>query len=73
MPPSTFYLAFQSGNTVEVEMCEGDGCLYAGSEIVHWRESFCGDGYIQLFLHFIAQNGPNYPRWAFDGRDRLGQ
>jgi hypothetical protein len=56
----------------KVEMFEGDGCVYAGTEVEHWREAFSADGYIQLFLHFIATQGPNYPTHAFDGRPRLG-
>ena len=42
----------------KVEMFEGDGCVYAGTEVEHWRERFRVDGYIQLFLHFIAKRGP---------------
>jgi hypothetical protein len=53
-------------------MLEGDGCVYAGSEVEHWRDRFRVDGYIQLFLHFISRRGPNYPDLLFDGRERLG-
>ena len=60
------------GNEAKVEMLEGDGCIYAGTEVEHWREQFRVDGYIQLFLHFIARRGPHYPDLLFDGRERLG-
>ena len=56
----------------KVEMREGDGCIYAGTEVEHWRERFSVDGYAQLFLHFISKSGPHYPKFAFDGRKCLG-
>jgi hypothetical protein len=70
--PSILYLKPPRGKKVKVEMSEGDGCIYAGSEVEHWRNRFRVDGYIQLFLHFIARGGPHYPSLLFDGRERLG-
>jgi hypothetical protein len=69
---SVLYLKAPHGKQVKVEMREGDGCVYAGTEVEHWRDRFRADGYIQLFLHFIARRGPHYPELVFDGRDRLG-
>jgi hypothetical protein len=70
--PSVLYLKPHHGKETKVEMLEGDGCVYAGSEVEHWRDRFRADGYIQLFLHFIARRGPHYPELLFDGRERLG-
>ena len=70
--PSVMYLKAPRGKQAKVEMLEGDGCIYAGCEVEHWRKRFRVDGYIQLFLHFVARNGPNYPDQLFDGRVRLG-
>jgi hypothetical protein len=56
----------------KVGMLEGDGCIYAGTEVEHWRERFRVGGYIQLFLHFIAKRGSHYPDLQFDGRESLG-
>lgn len=70
--PSVIYLQPPHAGETKVEMLEGDGCIYAGSEVEHWRERFRVDGYIQLFLHFIAKRGPHYPDLLFDGRERLG-
>jgi hypothetical protein len=53
-------------------MREGDGCIYAGTEVEHWRDRFRTDGYVQLFLHYISKSGPNFPKFAFDGRKCLG-
>jgi hypothetical protein len=70
--PSVMYLKPHGAEETRVEMREGDGCVYAGSEVEHWRKRFRVDGYIQLFLHFIARRGPHYPELLFDGRERLG-
>lgn len=72
MGPSVIYLKPPNLEEINVEMHEGDGCLYAGTEVEHWREAFRADGYIQLFLHFIARHGRNFPTYAYDQRERLG-
>src|SRR4051812_42843832 len=48
--PSVMYLKPPDASEAKVEMREGDGCVYAGTEVEHWRERFRVDGYIQLFL-----------------------
>jgi hypothetical protein len=70
--PSIVHLKPPNDRETKVEMLEGDGCIYAGTEVEHWRERFRFDGYVQLFLHFISKGGPNYPKLAFDGRKCLG-
>lgn len=70
--PSIMYLKPPHAEEVKVEMLEGDGCIYAGTEVEHWRNRFRMGGYIQLFLHFIARHGRHYPKLLFDGRERLG-
>ncbi|MEY2542167.1 MAG: hypothetical protein QOI22_1769 [Verrucomicrobiota bacterium] len=70
--PSVVHLKAPRSKATKIEMFEGDGCVYAGTEVEHWRERFRADGYIQLFLHFIAKGGRNYPKLMFDGRKCLG-
>jgi hypothetical protein len=70
--PSVVHLKPPNFDETKVEMFEGDGCVYAGTEVEHWRERFRVGGYIQLFLHFIAKHGRNYPKLIFDGRGCLG-
>jgi hypothetical protein len=70
--PSVLHLKPPNFKETRVEMFAGDGCVYAGTEVEHWRERFRADGYVQLFLHFIAKHGRNYPKLVFDGRERLG-
>jgi hypothetical protein len=70
--PSVIHVKPPNLKESKVEMSEGDGCIYAGAEVEHWREPFRVDGYIQLFLHYIATKGANFPKLAFDGRTSLG-
>lgn len=70
--PSVVYLKAPKFKETKVEMFEGDGCIYAGAEVGHWRKRFRCGGYIQLFLHFIAKSSRNYPKLMFDGRECLG-
>jgi hypothetical protein len=72
MPPSALHLKPPNMEAVEVQMREGDGCVYAGTEIEHWRDALCSDGYTQLFLHFIIKQGKYFPEYIYDQRDRLG-
>jgi hypothetical protein len=70
--PSVVHLKPPHRRETKVEMREGDGCIYAGMEVEHWRERFRVDGYVQLFLHFISKSGPHFPEFEFDGRKCLG-
>lgn len=70
--PSILHFKAPGAEETKVEMFEGDGCIYAGTEVEHWRERFRVEGYVQLFLHFIAKRGRNYPELIFDGREYLG-
>jgi hypothetical protein len=70
--PSVIHLKAAKLKQTKVAMLEGDGCVYAGTEVEHWRERFRVGGYIQLFLHFIAKTSRNYPKLVFDGRECLG-
>ena len=49
----------------------GDCIIYRGEELEHWRDPFkVGEGsyQVQVFLHYIDMNGPNYPEFAYDKR-----
>lgn len=44
------------------DMAEGDGVIYKGCDIEHWRDKCDGpDGYYsgQVFLHYVRKNGPH--------------
>jgi hypothetical protein len=53
----------------------GDGIIYRGCEIEHWRDEFDAgqNSYqVQAFFHYIDKNGPFYPEWTYDTRPGLG-
>ena len=55
----------------ELILNPGDLIVYKGCEITHWREPYKGNQQIQIFLHYIDQNGP-FASEALDGRPMLG-
>lgn len=48
----------------------GDGVVYKGVELEHWREPFTGEAAAQVFLHYVDQKGP-HAEWRFDKRTGL--
>lgn len=50
----------------------GDGIIYKGCEVQHWREPLQGNFHLQLFLHYVDANGPYAKTSLFDGRQALG-
>ena len=70
--PSSIHLKPPNVAEVKIEMSEGDGCVYAGTEVEHWREPFLEEGYIQLFLFFIDKNGSHFPELLYHRRKYLG-
>lgn len=57
--------------TVAIDLAPGDLVIYKGMEMPHWREPFEGDSQLQLFLHYVRQDGP-HAQHRYDGRARLG-
>tara|TARA_E500000318_G_scaffold17169_2_gene17396 strand:- start:1908 stop:2513 length:606 start_codon:yes stop_codon:yes gene_type:complete len=56
----------------EIVLKPGDGIIYMGEELVHWRNEFKGDHCAQAFLHYIDENGPYFPEYAYDKRPNIG-
>jgi hypothetical protein len=61
----------QQGAATPIELEPGDGMLYRGTEVRHWRDAFAGTEATQLFLHYVDQDGP-HREWKFDRRPSLG-
>jgi hypothetical protein len=61
----------RKGTPIPIELRPGDGMVYRGTEVRHWREAFAGTEATQLFLHYVDQEGP-YGDWKFDRRSNLG-
>lgn len=49
----------------------GDGVIYYGTEVRHWRNPYPGENHAQVFFHFARRNGP-YADSKFDYRPMLG-
>jgi hypothetical protein len=60
-----------SGKKVAADLMPGDLLLYKGIDVTHWRDEFAGDTQLQLFLHYVRQDGP-YAKYKFDMRPTLG-
>lgn len=56
------------GTSRSISLDKGDMLIYKGCEVDHWRETFEGDLWIQVFLHYVDSNGP-FKDHAFDKRD----
>ena len=49
----------------------GDMCVYQGTKLEHWRESYSGSKQVQVFLHYVRRDG-EYSDYRFDKRPLLG-
>ena len=49
----------------------GDGLLYYGGKVKHWREEYEGDYQAQVFFHYVEKDG-KYANEKFDKREYLG-
>lgn len=64
------YVTDLQGQDEGVELHSGQGILYQGCKIAHWREPFAGSEQYQLFLHYVLADGPN-AHLANDNREKL--
>jgi hypothetical protein len=61
----------RQGSAMSIELEPGDGMVYRGTQLRHWRDAFSGTEATQLFLHYVDRDGPNRD-WKFDRRQALG-
>lgn len=54
-----------------IHLNAGDALAYRGCEVPHWRDIFEGDHQVQVFMHYVDQNGL-LAQWRFDKRRQLG-
>tara|TARA_R110002020_G_scaffold221527_2_gene429607 strand:+ start:3299 stop:3928 length:630 start_codon:yes stop_codon:yes gene_type:complete len=57
-----------SGQTLK----PGDGIVYSGEDLVHWREDLREDHCVQVFLHYVDQDDDKYKPHIYDGRKNIG-
>ncbi len=55
---------------VPVDLLPGDGAIFRGTELKHWREPFAGTRHASVFLHYVDQNGP-CAEWKYDKRNAV--
>lgn len=55
-----------NGQQVLIEQDCGDGLIYKGLEIPHWRDVYAGEEHLQLILAYVQKDG-SQAAWAFDG------
>jgi hypothetical protein len=53
-----------------VSLLPGDGVLYSGCVMAHWREPFPGVFCNQVFLHYVRRAG-QFADWCYDKRPSL--
>ena len=58
------------GKPKAFSLAPGDALLYKGIDLPHWREQFDGQRAVQVFLHYVDQDGP-YREWRYDKRHDL--
>lgn len=56
--PWPLWLLDKTGTPRSIELSPGDGLIYKGTEVLHWRRKNVHGPMSQLFLHYVAQNGP---------------
>ena len=52
---------------VAVHQKPGDAVLYLGDRVEHWRDTFQGDNFGQMFLNYVRADGPRKV-FVYDGR-----
>lgn len=60
---------YMDGEPIDLE--PGDGAVYLGREVKHWRKNFAGDWQSQVFMHYVDAQGP-YRNEIVDGRCMFG-
>jgi len=56
---------YMDGNALILK--PGDGVIYLGCDLEHYRDNFTGDYHIQSFLHYVDKNG-KYKEYKNDKR-----
>lgn len=58
-------ICFATGQVVHQQ--PGDAVVFHGALVEHWRDTFHGDDFGQIFMNFVRADG-RYRSWALDGR-----
>ena len=69
---TTTVLKSNPNKGTKIVLRPGDGLIYSGCDLEHWRERFEGNICAQVFLHYNHLNGKFSDKNKFDGRPILG-
>jgi hypothetical protein len=69
--PWEIWMKDYHGEETPVYLNPGDGIIYNGTKLEHWRTPYKGARQTQTFLHYVDANGP-YASNRFDTRPFLG-
>lgn len=67
--PWSIFIRNKEDDIVEAKLEPGDGLIYLGCDLQHWRYAFEGEYCAQIFVHFVDQNG-QYASWKDDKRNK---
>lgn len=70
--PYPIWIEDYQGNAHKVTLNPGDGLIYHGTKLAHWREQYTGSGHIQMFVHYTLPDAGGNSRYKFDGRQMMG-
>jgi len=59
------YFTRPNGSVVAAKMKPGQAIIYLGCVSEHWRDTYEGNEYGQVFLHYVRSRGPN-GKYYFD-------
>jgi hypothetical protein len=68
--PWDLFVEDKQKNTISISLNVGDMLIYKGRELPHWREAYDQTKQIQIFLHYVDENGP-YASSKYDNRPLL--
>lgn len=57
--PWKIWLLDLDENAISVDLKPGDGLIYKGCQLAHWRGKFNGNMHVQTFYHFVDKYGPS--------------
>ena len=70
--PWDFWIQTPDGQKVAVALDPGDAVIYHGCEATHWRNTYYGDSYTQMFLHYVYSRGER-TRFFFNSHSKFNE
>lgn len=68
--PWDIWFETKNNENIKISLEPGDLIVYKGTELQHWRNLYENKEQIQVFLHYVDQNG-EYSEYKYDKRPML--